>query len=139
MQTKTHASHTRIRTRNDGTARPFGKKKCCLSDKLCAFVTRLSRAGLNMKLRMFGEETSLYRAGGTVTIRPCGMHMWPLTHGKICEYPYTVESATSVCRNGPRTGEILPTALRWNPSISPGHDLPSGRINEYRLSKSTYP
>ena len=65
--------------RNDGTADP-SEEKCCPSDKLCAFVTCMSRGGRNMKLRVYGEETCILshtvdRAGGTVTVRPCGMHM----------------------------------------------------------------
>jgi hypothetical protein len=64
--------------RNDGTADP-SEEKCCPSDKLCAFVTCMSRGGRNMKLRVYGEETCILshtvdRAGGTVTVRPCGMH-----------------------------------------------------------------
>jgi hypothetical protein len=79
----------RLRTQND-EPQDHSEEKVLPIRQALRLVTRMSR--LNMKLRMYGEDTSLYRAGGTyssehATIRHASVAP---VHAKVCGCPHTV-------------------------------------------------
>ena len=78
--------------------------------------------------RWYSDHATMRPAYVAICGRPCTRrNLWMSIYGHISDSPAR--------RNSPRTGELLPTSLRWNLSISPDHDSASGGIKYFRLSK----
>lgn len=69
-----------------------------------------------------------------VVVQGCKWRLDLSVHAKVCGY--TVISATSFCRDSPRTSEILMGHFDWNLSVSLDGTVASGSINSFSISQT---